>query len=70
MRFEVFMATRIFFLWAMAQCGFGPEDGVSMLLRNVGIHRQIYTAPKSRRRKSLITFLLVIDLINLIFVDF
>jgi hypothetical protein len=27
---------------------FSPEDGDSMLLRNVGIYRRVYTAPKPR----------------------
>jgi hypothetical protein len=31
---------------------FSPEDGVSMFLRNVGIYRRAYTAPKPKRTTS------------------
>jgi hypothetical protein len=33
---------------------FSPEDGDSMLLRNVGIYRRVYTAPKPRRTSCLL----------------
>jgi hypothetical protein len=32
--------------------GFSPEEGDSTFLRNVGIYRRAYTAPKSRRIAS------------------
>jgi hypothetical protein len=33
-------------------CPLRPEDGEIMFLRNVGIYRQVYTAPKPRRTSS------------------
>jgi hypothetical protein len=30
-------------------CTFSPEDGDSLFLRNAGIYRRVYTAPKPRR---------------------
>jgi hypothetical protein len=32
---------------------FSPEDGDSIFLRNVGIYRRVYTAPKPRRTSSI-----------------
>jgi hypothetical protein len=60
-RFEVFTAVRmVMFFWVLAPCKlvdrcqrfgeiYSPEDGDSMFLRNVGIYRRVYTAPKPRR---------------------
>jgi hypothetical protein len=53
-RFEVFMAVRMMMMmmfWVLAPCRlvvFRLEDGDSMFLRNVGIYRRVYTAPKPR----------------------
>jgi hypothetical protein len=45
------------FFWVLAPCRhtvsiFSPEDGDSIFLRNVGIYRRVYTAPKPRRIAS------------------
>jgi hypothetical protein len=36
----------------LSRNGFNPEDGDNKLLRNVGIYRRVYPAPKSRRTRS------------------
>jgi hypothetical protein len=35
--------------------GFGPEDGDSMFLRNVGTYRRVYMEPKPRKTSSFMT---------------
>jgi hypothetical protein len=40
--FEVFEAVRMMMMY------FRAEDGDSMCLRNVGIYRRVYTAPRPR----------------------
>jgi hypothetical protein len=54
-RFEVFTAVRMMMMfWVLAphRLVFSPKDGDSMFLRNVGIYRQVYMAPKPRRTLS------------------
>jgi hypothetical protein len=54
MRCEVLTVMRVMvmFLWVLAPCIFNREDGDNMSLRNVGIYRRVYTAPKPRRTSS------------------
>jgi hypothetical protein len=60
MRFEVFTAGRMMMmmmlLWVSEKHTvsiFRAEDGDSMFLRNVGIYRRVYTAPKPRGTTSV-----------------
>jgi hypothetical protein len=44
------------FFWVVTPCGFAtPEDGDSMVLRNVGIYRRINRGPKIIRTASSFT---------------
>lgn len=40
--------------WKNADPNFSPEHGDGMFVRNAGILRQVYTAPKPRRTTSIL----------------
>jgi hypothetical protein len=62
-RFEAFTVLRMMmlFFWILAPCR--AEDGDNMFLRNAGVYRRVYMAPKPRTISSFIYLLHFINFV-------